>query len=49
MNVAMTRAKQKLVVVGDSATLSQLPFYAHFIKYATERDGYKSAWEFMIL
>jgi len=47
MNVAMTRAKQKLVVVGDSATLSQLPFYAHFIRYATESNGYASAWEFM--
>lgn len=47
MNVAMTRAKKKLVVIGDSATLSQLPFYANFIKYATEKDAWKSAWEFM--
>jgi ATP-dependent RNA/DNA helicase IGHMBP2 len=47
MNVAMTRAKKKLVVIGDSATLSQLPFYADFIKYATEKDAWQSAWEFM--
>ena len=47
MNVAMTRARKKLVVVGDSATLSQDPFYADFISYAQERDGYVSAWEFM--
>lgn len=26
MNVAMTRARKKLVVVGDSATLAQFPF-----------------------
>ncbi|MEI6948930.1 AAA domain-containing protein [Paraflavisolibacter sp. H34] len=47
MNVAMTRAKKKLVVVGDSATLSQLPFYEGFIAYAQERDAYRSAWEFV--
>lgn len=49
MNVAMTRAGKKLVVIGDSATLSQLGFYADFISYAQEKDGYKSAWEFMDL
>lgn len=47
MNVAMTRARKKLVVVGDSATLSQDPFYADFINYAQEKDGYVSAWELM--
>jgi superfamily I DNA and/or RNA helicase len=49
MNVAMTRAKKKLVVIGDSATLSQLPFYADFIAYAQERNAYQSAWEFNYL
>ncbi len=47
MNVAMTRARKKLVVIGDSATLSQFPFYADFIAYAQEKNAYKSAWEFM--
>ena len=47
MNVAMTRARKKLVVIGDSATLSQFPFYADFIQYAQEHDGYASAWELM--
>jgi ATP-dependent RNA/DNA helicase IGHMBP2 len=47
MNVAMTRAKKKLVVIGDSSTLSQLAFYADFIAYAEENDAYKSAWEYM--
>lgn len=47
MNVAMTRARKKLVVIGDSSTLSQLPFYSGFISYAESIDAYKSAWEFM--
>jgi predicted DNA helicase len=47
MNVAMTRARKKLVVIGDSATLSQFPFYADFIAYAQEQHAYQSAWEFM--
>jgi len=47
MNVAMTRARKKLVVVGDSATISRHPFYADFIKYAEDHDAYQSAWEFM--
>ncbi len=34
MNVAMTRARRKLVIIGDSATLSQSKFYADFIAYA---------------
>ncbi|SHE66289.1 AAA domain-containing protein [Pedobacter caeni] len=46
MNVAMTRAKKKLVVIGDSATLSRLPFYSAFISYAEENNAYQSAWEF---
>ena len=46
MNVAMTRARKKLVVIGDSATLSQFPFYADFIGYAERHNAYLSAWEF---
>jgi ATP-dependent RNA/DNA helicase IGHMBP2 len=48
-NVALTRARKKLVVIGDSATLSGFPFYADLIHYAQEHDAYKSAWEFMEL
>ena len=47
MNVAMTRARKKLVVIGDSATLSVHPFYKDFIAYAEEIGGYRSAWEWM--
>lgn len=46
MNVAMTRARKKLVVIGDSATLSQFPFYSDFITWAQDRNAYQSAWEF---
>jgi ATP-dependent RNA/DNA helicase IGHMBP2 len=48
-NVALTRARKKLVVIGDSATLSGFPFYADLIHYAQEHDAYSSAWEFMEL
>jgi ATP-dependent RNA/DNA helicase IGHMBP2 len=47
MNVAMTRAKKKLVIVGDGATLSGTKFYADLISFADVNDAYKSAWEFL--
>ena len=47
MNVAITRAKKKLVVIGDSATLARSEFYSGFIGYVEGCGGYKSAWEFM--
>jgi superfamily I DNA and/or RNA helicase len=47
MNVAMTRARKKLVIIGDSATLAQFPFYADFIEYAESLNAYQSAWEFI--
>jgi len=45
MNVAITRARQKLVVVGDSATVSRHPFYEGFVRYAERVGGWVSAWE----
>jgi predicted DNA helicase len=47
MNVAMTRAKKKLVVIGDSATIGQHSFYAKFLDYINEIDAYHSAFEWM--
>lgn len=47
MNVAMTRARKKLVVIGDSSTISQFPFYADFIAYVQQKDSYTSIWELM--
>lgn len=45
MNVAMTRARRKLLVIGDSATLSNIPFYKDFIAYAESVGAYRSSWE----
>ena len=47
MNVAMTRARKKLVVVGDSATIGADDFYASFLEYVEQKGMYKTAWEFM--
>ena len=46
MNVALTRAKKKLVVIGDSATIGSNPFFKKFIEYCEEKGFYKSAWEY---
>ena len=45
INVAITRARRHLFVVGDSATLSGHPFYARFIESIQQGPGYRSAWE----
>jgi len=47
MNVAITRAKKKLVVIGDGATISSSEFYGGLIQYAENVGMYKSAWEFV--
>lgn len=47
MNVAMTRAKKKLVVIGDSATLGSEKFYQSFLDYVEANNGYHTAWEWM--
>jgi len=47
MNVALTRAKTKLIVVGDSATVASHKFYANMLQYFENINAYKSAWEFM--
>jgi superfamily I DNA and/or RNA helicase len=47
MNVAMTRAKEKLYLVGDSATIGRDPFYQAMITYIEEKGQYRSAWELM--
>jgi superfamily I DNA and/or RNA helicase len=47
MNVAMTRARMKLVIIGDSATLGNDKFFAEFLEYTESIGGYRTAWEFM--
>lgn len=41
-NVAMTRARKKLVMIGDSATLGSHPFYLALIDFVQEKGFYKS-------
>ena len=45
MNVAMTRARRHLFVVGDSATLATHPFFEAFIAWAQAQGAYQSIWE----
>jgi ATP-dependent RNA/DNA helicase IGHMBP2 len=45
MNVAMTRAKEKLYIIGDSATLSNDPYFEALLNYLERINAYKSAWE----
>ena len=44
-NVALTRARRKLIVVGDSATLANHPFYQRLLTYFEEIGAYGSVWE----
>jgi predicted DNA helicase len=44
-NVALTRARRKLVVIGDSATLSNHPFYQRLLTYFETAGAYSSVWE----
>lgn len=46
MNVALTRARKKLVLFGNSATLGNNTFYKKFLDYVDEVGAYKTAWEF---
>jgi len=47
MNVAVTRAKKKLVIIGDSVTIANDPFYQKLMDYFQESNAYHSVWEFM--
>jgi predicted DNA helicase len=44
-NVALTRARRKLLVVGDSATLSAHPFYRRLFEYFEHVGGYATVWD----
>jgi len=47
MNVAMTRARMVLVVIGDSETIGLNKFYQEFLDYCAEHGAYRTAWELM--
>ncbi|MSR52882.1 MAG: DNA-binding protein [Gemmataceae bacterium] len=44
-NVALTRARRKLIVIGDSATLANHPFYQRMLTYFEQIGAYSSVWE----
>jgi superfamily I DNA and/or RNA helicase len=47
MNVAMTRARERLYVIGDSATIGSDPFYNAFLSYVEKVGEYDTAWAYM--
>jgi superfamily I DNA and/or RNA helicase len=48
MNVAMTRARKLLVIVGDSATIGNDAFYQAMMDYCEKVGGYQTAWAYMM-
>ncbi len=44
-NVALTRARRKLLVIGDSATLANLPFYCRLFEYFEALGARQTVWE----
>ncbi len=47
INVALTLARKKLVMAGDSATLGNDHFYRRLLEYCENHGFYGSAWEWM--
>lgn len=47
LNVAITRSRYRLVIVGDSATVGVHPTYGHFVDHIEQHGLYQSAWEYM--
>jgi len=45
MNVAITRAKEQLFVIGDSATIGADVFYNAFLTYIEKYGSYRTVWE----
>jgi len=41
----MTRARRKLIIIGDSATLSNHAFYQRMLTYFESIGAYTSVWE----
>ncbi len=46
-NVALTRARRRLIVIGDSATLGADEFYGKLFEYFESKDSYHSVFEEM--
>ena len=46
INVALTRARRKLIVIGDSATIAGNDFYHKLLEYFELHDAYQTVWEY---
>ncbi|MBA63323.1 MAG: IGHMBP2 family helicase [Planctomycetaceae bacterium] len=44
MNVALTRARRKLIMIADSATLGSNEFYSRLLSYFDQIGAYSSVW-----
>jgi len=47
MNVAFTRAKRQLIVIGDSVTIASISFFENWTTWVEEKEYWHSAWEFI--
>ena len=47
LNVAITRARRCLIVVGDSATVGRHPVYGRFVAHSDALDSHRSAYEWI--
>jgi DNA polymerase III delta prime subunit len=45
MNVALTRARRKLIVIGDSSTIGHHDFYRELLEYFELLGAYHTVWE----
>jgi superfamily I DNA and/or RNA helicase len=45
LNVALTRARRALIVIGDSMTISRQAVYQKFVDYADSLDAHRSSYE----
>lgn len=47
-NVAISRAKRRCLVIGDSATIGHDTFYSQLLDYIEQHGNYQSIWEFEV-
>ncbi|KAA3621799.1 MAG: hypothetical protein DWQ02_27105 [Bacteroidetes bacterium] len=47
LNVALTRARKKLVIIGDMTTLSSYDLFNQLADHVEKNGRYQSAWEYM--
>lgn len=47
LNVALTRARYKIIIVGDMSTLAHDPLFDQLAQHVELQGTYKSAWEYM--